>query len=390
VAAAFQDDLTMGKFDDSITIACNPLEVRGLLSDLQRHPAWVPDGFKHYRFLSRETNGEGARAAVTLNLLGHWLKGELEVATSSPQEVVLKAATEAVNLDMVFKLIDRGGRTEVRMSTDYHRKMLPPWRVRTRIKQRLRLEQDVAALVNRFLSVLKQAAEASPSADERSSSASHPEDAAGGVKPASPGTAAQTAGGVKPASPGTAAQTAGGVKPASPGTAAQTAGGVKPASPGTAGHAANVTGAALDESADRPTGAAKPAPAEAAAQMTGASRAAATRGSSPSTSTEEFVTADAEAEPGPGQARVIKLGDREVAVFNIGGELHAIANACPHRGGPLAFGVLDGSIVTCPLHQFRFDVTTGQCPDIASLKVARYEVRRHDGMLQVRSAPIPA
>jgi nitrite reductase/ring-hydroxylating ferredoxin subunit len=48
-----------------------------------------------------------------------------------------------------------------------------------------------------------------------------------------------------------------------------------------------------------------------------------------------------------------------VAVFNVGGTIHAIGGACTHRGGPLGEGRLDGAIVTCPWHGSRFDVTTG-------------------------------
>ena len=60
-----------------------------------------------------------------------------------------------------------------------------------------------------------------------------------------------------------------------------------------------------------------------------------------------------------GESRAYVVGDREVAVFNIDGVFHAIENACPHQGGPLAEGWIQGNIVTCPWHAWCFDVTTG-------------------------------
>ena len=61
----------------------------------------------------------------------------------------------------------------------------------------------------------------------------------------------------------------------------------------------------------------------------------------------------------PGTGRQLQVEDRVVAVFNVGGAIHAIDGSCTHRGGPLGEGRLDGSVVTCPWHGARFDVTTG-------------------------------
>jgi nitrite reductase/ring-hydroxylating ferredoxin subunit len=61
----------------------------------------------------------------------------------------------------------------------------------------------------------------------------------------------------------------------------------------------------------------------------------------------------------PGAGRQVHVEDRVVAIFNVGGTIHAIGGSCTHRGGPLGEGRLDGSIVACPWHGSRFDVTTG-------------------------------
>ncbi len=60
-----------------------------------------------------------------------------------------------------------------------------------------------------------------------------------------------------------------------------------------------------------------------------------------------------------GSGRVYTVGSREVAVFNVDGQLFAIDDQCPHQKASLATGELDGSTVTCPWHGWSFDVRTG-------------------------------
>ncbi len=59
-------------------------------------------------------------------------------------------------------------------------------------------------------------------------------------------------------------------------------------------------------------------------------------------------------------ARKIKTALGCVALFRTGEvEVFATANACPHKGGPLAEGIVHGQSVTCPLHNWVFDLNTG-------------------------------
>jgi nitrite reductase (NADH) small subunit len=64
-----------------------------------------------------------------------------------------------------------------------------------------------------------------------------------------------------------------------------------------------------------------------------------------------------------GRGRVFEVDGTEVAVFLLGDRVYALENACPHRGGPLAFGDLRGGTVHCPLHAWPFDLATGECAD---------------------------
>lgn len=64
-----------------------------------------------------------------------------------------------------------------------------------------------------------------------------------------------------------------------------------------------------------------------------------------------------------GEARVFRVDGREVAVFRCrSGEVFATSAECPHRGGPLADGLVGGHSVICPMHGFVFDLRTGEAP----------------------------
>jgi nitrite reductase (NADH) small subunit len=75
-----------------------------------------------------------------------------------------------------------------------------------------------------------------------------------------------------------------------------------------------------------------------------------------------------------GEGRVLDANGRSLAVFNVDGAYHAVDNACPHRGGPLGDGDMDGPLVVCPWHGWRWDVTTGANANNPAVKVACFPV----------------
>jgi nitrite reductase (NADH) small subunit len=60
-----------------------------------------------------------------------------------------------------------------------------------------------------------------------------------------------------------------------------------------------------------------------------------------------------------GEGRAVTVEGRRVAIFNSPTGWYVLDDACPHRGGPLADGILADSCVTCPLHERRYDLATG-------------------------------
>lgn len=89
----------------------------------------------------------------------------------------------------------------------------------------------------------------------------------------------------------------------------------------------------------------------------------------------EFVRVAALADIKPGQGLVAEAKGKTLAVFNVDGAIHAINNTCCHRDGPLGEGELEGNIVTCPWHGWRYNVTTGACMNNPSAKVEAYQVK---------------
>jgi len=62
-----------------------------------------------------------------------------------------------------------------------------------------------------------------------------------------------------------------------------------------------------------------------------------------------------------GEGRVFQVGNTAVVIFRTrGGEVFATQSSCPHRGGPLAHGLIGDGKVICPLHAYKFDLATGQ------------------------------
>lgn len=74
----------------------------------------------------------------------------------------------------------------------------------------------------------------------------------------------------------------------------------------------------------------------------------------------------------------VRVGGAEVAVFRCPGGIRAVANRCPHAGGPLADGIVAGDTVTCPLHGRRVDLRSGSVDDCDDV-VPVYSVEVVDG-----------
>lgn len=84
---------------------------------------------------------------------------------------------------------------------------------------------------------------------------------------------------------------------------------------------------------------------------------------------------------------MLRRAGLEVALFNVQGRLYAIDDSCPHAGGSLVTGRLDGSTVTCRAHGLRFDLGSGCMFGGASLRARTYPVRVQNGRIEIDLAP---
>jgi nitrite reductase/ring-hydroxylating ferredoxin subunit len=75
-----------------------------------------------------------------------------------------------------------------------------------------------------------------------------------------------------------------------------------------------------------------------------------------------------------GSIREFQVEGLTVAIANVGNKFYAINNTCLHRGGPLAQGVLQGVVVTCPWHGWQYDVTTGKLTTNQAVGVKTYSI----------------
>ena len=89
-------------------------------------------------------------------------------------------------------------------------------------------------------------------------------------------------------------------------------------------------------------------------------------------------------------ARRVELPAGAVALFRTrAGAVHALADRCPHRGGPLSEGIVHGACVSCPLHDWVIGLEDGRARGVDEGTVARHEVRVSAGRVLLARRPLP-
>jgi nitrite reductase (NADH) small subunit len=97
----------------------------------------------------------------------------------------------------------------------------------------------------------------------------------------------------------------------------------------------------------------------------------------------KFVNAAELASLPPGHGRTVHCDGREFSLWNLDGHIYCIDEQCPHRGGPLGAGSLQGTEVVCPMHGWGFDVRTGACTNRPDRPVQTYPTRIVDGQVEI-------
>ena len=97
----------------------------------------------------------------------------------------------------------------------------------------------------------------------------------------------------------------------------------------------------------------------------------------------EFFDVAAVEEFADGKGKSFNVEGKDVAVFKIGDEFHAIGNACPHYGAMLCDGYVRNETVMCPWHGWQFDLKTGKGMTIPGMDVKSFPVKVEDGKVKV-------
>lgn len=103
-----------------------------------------------------------------------------------------------------------------------------------------------------------------------------------------------------------------------------------------------------------------------------------------------------------GSHRQVRIGNREIGIFNIRGRLYGLPNICPHQTGPLCEGKrvhgttiarpetgwrtewgLEGEVISCPWHGLEYHIPTGQCLAFREIHLRTYKVEACDGQVVV-------
>ncbi len=72
-----------------------------------------------------------------------------------------------------------------------------------------------------------------------------------------------------------------------------------------------------------------------------------------------------------------------VLLARVDGDLYAVANRCYHMGCPLEAGRLRGTILTCPCHDWRFDIRDGRFVTAPELRIRTFHTMVEDGKIHV-------
>jgi 3-phenylpropionate/trans-cinnamate dioxygenase ferredoxin subunit len=82
--------------------------------------------------------------------------------------------------------------------------------------------------------------------------------------------------------------------------------------------------------------------------------------------------------------KLISVDGMPVLLIRQGGKIFAIDNRCPHQGCGFSGGTLDGSVIVCPCHEWRFNLESGEYEKEPAFKLTKHELVIKDGKIWVK------
>ncbi|MGH3250606.1 MAG: Rieske (2Fe-2S) protein [Trebonia sp.] len=84
-----------------------------------------------------------------------------------------------------------------------------------------------------------------------------------------------------------------------------------------------------------------------------------------------------------GELTGVRLGGKMIVLLNVGGEIRAFEDRCPHLGFLLSAGNIDGRTLTCANHQWEFDALTGRGTNPGNCQLTVFDTRVREGQIEV-------
>ena len=99
---------------------------------------------------------------------------------------------------------------------------------------------------------------------------------------------------------------------------------------------------------------------------------------------DNFFPALEEKDLQEGTMKLVRVEGSPVLLIKQSGQIFAIDNRCPHMGCSFSDGALDGLVIVCPCHDWRFDLKTGEYEDNPSIKLITFEWKIESGKIWVK------
>lgn len=100
---------------------------------------------------------------------------------------------------------------------------------------------------------------------------------------------------------------------------------------------------------------------------------------------DEFVPVLDEDALEEGSMKLVSVDGVPVLLVKVFGRIFAIDNRCPHMSCGLSGGSLDGYVIICPCHNWRFDLRTGEYEELKDVKLTNYEWKTESGKIWVKT-----
>ena len=85
-----------------------------------------------------------------------------------------------------------------------------------------------------------------------------------------------------------------------------------------------------------------------------------------------------------GTMKLLSVEGTQVLLIKQFGQIFAIDNRCPHQGCGFSGGTLDGLVIVCPCHEWRFDLRTGEYENEPAMKLTKFECKIKAGKIWVK------